>query len=1075
MCYSKIVRLLQYHGAILPPSEDKDMSSQFRRLTSRRIRGRARKNRDAANIVKERKRSMSIQSDNLHGTVPHPPGQPGQTPTMGTTGGKPPGVTTTKVITTPASLESISTSDGRTDEFTLWNDIASNIQKTLPSSHSLPLQDAACIGITQDIIAVLNTNINPVRLAGCRDRRGNTALMKAAYRGHLPIVKELLSRKVPVDATDNEGLTALVWACFGGDLRIVRALIEIGRAKPEGAEHASIQPWRESFIPTPLMAACFAGHTKIVKYLVSSAGACPNRRVGAPKGRSPLMISAWLRHHDIVKFLVDVGAEVDPDVDEWLRSGMLRLKRMSVEHSSWAYEISTHHKEGSLGRGVGAGGAKKGSMREELWLISPEDFEAIGSISEVLTKGRVSLTDRVTGEKRSLQLNAADLEDINSTEASDALSIQKPRFNQGLHLDSLMETNPEMVIDLTDQFPSRGTELDHLCVQVFKCVLQLVLAANSNVKHHYVVIAAKAINYSQEIIAAIDIMDKNVGSTQSAMSPVSPQYSASSSNKLGEGSLFASCEVRKRIKARAKVLNTDYNEELTFATKIACGIWPPANAVADMIRSAAALAKACRELVDLANIFGYYPIIDKPLELKFEPYQDSTTASVAETEDQLDDEDDKDVLVRPSIQSYDNYRRQNDLKTIQKLSKTYDGKTGIPTSSTLPRDLSSMAQQDYNNPNQLSQQIPEIDADAEFFKTLEEHLKRFVLSVTELKRIKDQQLKEQYVVATAMVHAKVDVILEEIRTFDLFAEDLSDGGSGGAGAGFEALTLEKSEAEAIEATGIRLHITEFPALLMPLLKEATAEVKSAALRITEAGRLASGFSPPPNAEKDMLESCYPCVLSVKKLFSLTKEVANKVRKVLSEDRNKKEEWNRKRLQNDKVKALFQVWQGQDDEVENQGNELSVSDIAKLRLEDGVEGLIVDTQSQQVKGGRLMKLIDFLTARKNIDEEFLFDFLLTHHSFVTSVELLAGLIRRYERFRPPPDLTERLFKAWLDLKVKVIQKNVIDTFKYWLNTHFEEDFGMNELLMGNLRGYIERVIIQDWEAQAKELLHTLDSK
>ncbi|KAI8853001.1 ras guanine nucleotide exchange factor domain-containing protein [Chytridium lagenaria] len=219
--------------------------------------------------------------------------------------------------------------------------------------------------------------------------------------------------------------------------------------------------------------------------------------------------------------------------------------------------------------------------------------------------------------------------------------------------------------------------------------------------------------------------------------------------------------------------------------------------------------------------------------------------------------------------------------------------------------------------------------------------------------------------------------------------------------------LKKFEVEALEVTGLSLDVNVFPAPIKPLLREAQEDKWE---------KLASGVWPPPLAEREMLESCYPCVLAVKKLFSLTKEAANKIRRVWAEDVKKKEEWNRKRLQNEKVKALFQVWQGQD-------------------------------ETAVLRGGRLAKMVEYMTSHLGLDQDLMASFLLTHHSFTTSLELLNCFIRRYE--------------------------SVIAVLRYWLKTHFEEDFGMNELLLRNLRGFVARVIVLDWELLGKDMLELID--
>ncbi|KAJ3108902.1 hypothetical protein HDU96_007377 [Phlyctochytrium bullatum] len=347
--------------------------------------------------------------------------------------------------------------------------------------------------------------------------------------------------------------------------------------------------------------------------------------------------------------------------------------------------------------------------------------------------------------------------------------------------------------------------------------------------------------------------------------------------------------------------------------------------------------------------------------MQLEPYQDPVDREVPQSDSAEDNESGTADFIRPNVLNYENYRRQNDLKTIEQLSKSYD-----------------------RNLNKTSDTLS--DPDAEFFKNLEEHLKKFVMAVTDLKRMRDMHLKDQYITATSMVHSRVDIILEEIKSFDLF-DELSET--------LETISLTVEEVDAIEATGVVIEVDLFPAPMKPLLREAQEQVRLAARRITEMGKLASGVWPPPNAEREMLEACYPCVLAVKKLFSLTKEAANKIRRVWAEDAKKKEEWNRRRLQNEKVKALFQVWQGQEEAQVAYGNEeLTPAELGRLRLEETYEGVSMESNGKTIRGGRLAKM---------------------------------------------------------------------------------EDFGMNELLLRNLRDFTERVIIADWELLGNDLLELMDFK
>ena len=63
----------------------------------------------------------------------------------------------------------------------------------------------------------------------------------------------------------------------------------------------------------------------------------------------------------------------------------------------------------------------------------------------------------------------------------------------------------------------------------------------------------------------------------------------------------------------------------------------------------------------------------------------------------------------------------------------------------------------------------------------------------------------------------------------------------------------------------------------------------------------------------MLKACVPCVTAIKKLCMLARVIANRMRKVLNDEKLIQEELKRKQFQNDKVKALFEVWQGQEED------------------------------------------------------------------------------------------------------------------------------------------------------------------
>jgi ankyrin repeat protein len=63
------------------------------------------------------------------------------------------------------------------------------------------------------------------------NNRRSTPLMAASHRGHLEVVRLLLSHpsaKISIDHRDVDGWTALYWACNFGRGGVVRALLESG-------------------------------------------------------------------------------------------------------------------------------------------------------------------------------------------------------------------------------------------------------------------------------------------------------------------------------------------------------------------------------------------------------------------------------------------------------------------------------------------------------------------------------------------------------------------------------------------------------------------------------------------------------------------------------------------------------------------------------------------------------------------------------------------------------------------------------------------------------------------------------
>ncbi|XP_067678573.1 ankyrin-1-like [Haliotis asinina] len=104
----------------------------------------------------------------------------------------------------------------------------------------------------------------------CKGRIGRTPVMWAAGEGHKEVVDLLMSRGANLSITDGFGLTILHSACLGGDVDLVKNVISQNMLDINGRVHC---------------------------------------------GRTAVMMAAENRHRDVVKLLVDKGADVSV-VDE---------------------------------------------------------------------------------------------------------------------------------------------------------------------------------------------------------------------------------------------------------------------------------------------------------------------------------------------------------------------------------------------------------------------------------------------------------------------------------------------------------------------------------------------------------------------------------------------------------------------------------------------------------------------------------------------------------------------------------------------------------------------------------------
>jgi len=163
-----------------------------------------------------------------------------------------------------------------------------------PKQKERPLTAAARNGHVQ-LCALLVAH--GVSLDARHEIDGTTALWKAAYFGHQPVVSLLASKGADIRVLSSTGESVLYAAAQKGRTPVVQMLIK---------EHGLSANEAGIGNNTPLMAAAHQGHWNLVQYLCEAAA-----DVNATNqiGWSPLFMASQMGHTPVVKFLLDKGAD----------------------------------------------------------------------------------------------------------------------------------------------------------------------------------------------------------------------------------------------------------------------------------------------------------------------------------------------------------------------------------------------------------------------------------------------------------------------------------------------------------------------------------------------------------------------------------------------------------------------------------------------------------------------------------------------------------------------------------------------------------------------------------------------
>ncbi|CAE7414601.1 unnamed protein product [Symbiodinium sp. CCMP2456] len=134
------------------------------------------------------------------------------------------------------------------------------------------------------------------------DRLGRTALMVAAFSGHLKVVEALLNSGAQLEAREEGGRTALTIAATSGakqgHLNVLAALLK-GGVSPEGRDERG---------RTALVSAAGQGLENVVEFLVRAGAQLEARD---ESGNTALTLAAKNGYVEVVEVLLKAGAQVE--------------------------------------------------------------------------------------------------------------------------------------------------------------------------------------------------------------------------------------------------------------------------------------------------------------------------------------------------------------------------------------------------------------------------------------------------------------------------------------------------------------------------------------------------------------------------------------------------------------------------------------------------------------------------------------------------------------------------------------------------------------------------------------------
>jgi ankyrin repeat protein len=230
------------------------------------------------------------------------------------------------------------------------------------------------------------------------------ALIEAVQNDDQAAVTELLTKRVDVNAREDDGATALAWAAVRCNIEIGALLLKAG-ANPNLTNEQGIGP---------LYLAITNGSPAMVQLLLGK-GADPN--IAREDGETPLMAAARLGQIDVAKMLLDRGAEVNAREKKFGQTALMwaaghpAVVRLLVERgadvraTSKVWDItatiytpttSTIGKTGIPWNNDGAYTSKQGGQNAILFAVQQHDLESVKILLDADVNVNIRAADGTT-------------------------------------------------------------------------------------------------------------------------------------------------------------------------------------------------------------------------------------------------------------------------------------------------------------------------------------------------------------------------------------------------------------------------------------------------------------------------------------------------------------------------------------------------------------------------------------------------------------------------------------------------------------------------------------------------------